>query len=237
MKKLSLYLRVAALSAAVVWVSMGPLLATPSGLNNIPTADVAPEGVIVFQQINNFGDDQVGFHSFGFKYGPAKDWEIGVDGLVTRSDEDAGGMGAGGGGMPTYPFVFQVKRRFETKTPGLTLGLGIAGLSANSDKAGDPVEYAVLSKKFENVNAHAGYMVIKEAEDNVFAGLDYSPSSRLTLRADANNLNDTDNLLSSAGFIYTIDKDWLVEAWYSHSGTDGVNGTFTLKLDYVIRLR
>lgn len=75
--------------------------ATPSGLNNIPTADVTPANVLVIQQFSNSGSDQQSLYQFGFKYGLAENWEIGLD---KRIYESGSGVGvAGAGGMPAGP--------------------------------------------------------------------------------------------------------------------------------------
>lgn len=41
----------------ICFVTISPLWATATGLNNIPTADVVPEKVLVFQTIGDFGND------------------------------------------------------------------------------------------------------------------------------------------------------------------------------------
>ncbi len=61
----------------------GVSLATPTGLNNIPTADVVPQDVLVLQSWTNFGSDVDTSWAAGFKYGPACNWEVGLDGGLT----------------------------------------------------------------------------------------------------------------------------------------------------------
>lgn len=46
-----------------------PLFGTPSGLNNIPTADVTPMGTFVLQPFTNFGNDHDTDLTLGFKTG------------------------------------------------------------------------------------------------------------------------------------------------------------------------
>ncbi len=43
------------------------VLATSTGLNNIPTADVVPEKVLVFQYFTDLGNDNITDHFTGFK--------------------------------------------------------------------------------------------------------------------------------------------------------------------------
>ncbi|MHC4720130.1 MAG: hypothetical protein ACYSYT_06615 [Planctomycetota bacterium] len=53
--------------------------ATSTGLNNIPTTDVVPENVLVFQTWGNFAGGEHPEQFVGFKYGLFKDMEFGVD--------------------------------------------------------------------------------------------------------------------------------------------------------------
>jgi len=46
----------------------GPAFATATGLNNIPTADVVPEKVLVLQYYGNFASGAGPDHFLGFKY-------------------------------------------------------------------------------------------------------------------------------------------------------------------------
>lgn len=208
---------------------------TPSGLNNIPTAEVAPEDVIVFQQINNLGRDQVWFHSLGFKYGIAKDWEVGVDGLVTQFNEDATGTGTGGGGVPSYPFTFQAKRRFETGAPGLSLGLGVANLSANSDKAGDPAVYGVATSTQKRCRMHVGFLT-SGGNAFWFAGVDAPVQPRTTARLDWIQANEGEASVFSLGAIHILGPEFAVEAWVSNTTAGGVHNTMTIKFGFPLSL-
>ncbi len=59
--------------------------ATPSGLNNIPTADTAPQGVLVLQMFSTVGGDNDSDFNLGFKTGvdfkPLR-FEVGADSHV-----------------------------------------------------------------------------------------------------------------------------------------------------------
>lgn len=208
------------------------LWGTATGLNNIPTADVTPAAVLVLQQINNFGTNQPARYTGGFKLGIGEALEIGYDGRIAQAGAGLGITGAGG--APSHGATFQAKVHYPLKGQDLRVGAGVANLSTDFDKAGDPVQYVVASQKVERVSGHLGYM-LQEGKNNVFSGFDIQWTSKLTSRVDFNNLNNTDHLLSSVGFIYAVTQQWLVEAWYSMSNTAGVNNTATLKLDYVIR--
>ena len=59
--------------------------ATPSGLNNIPTADTAPQGTLVLQTFSTVGGDARDDLNFGFKTGlefKALRFEFGADSHV-----------------------------------------------------------------------------------------------------------------------------------------------------------
>ncbi|MBU3911497.1 MAG: hypothetical protein KKD90_02820, partial [Candidatus Omnitrophica bacterium] len=56
--------------------------ATPTGLNNIATADVVPEKILVLQAFAEVGKDNKPDYFTGFKYGLVKNLEIGLDGRV-----------------------------------------------------------------------------------------------------------------------------------------------------------
>jgi hypothetical protein len=176
---------------------------TASGLNNIPTADVVPAGVLVLQQFTNFGSDQETLAHLGFKWGPAKNWEIGLDKRIYASGSGAGVGGAGG--MPAGPWVFQAKYRYAAPGGRTAASLGVANVGEDSDVAGDPFPYAVLSH-------------------------DAGPARR----ADWIQANDQDDSVTSFGFIRPITGPWLIEGWISFPSESGVANTFTLKLDYVI---
>jgi hypothetical protein len=204
---------------------------TASGLNNIPTADVVPAGVLVLQQFTNFGSDQETLAHLGFKWGPAKNWEIGLDKRIYASGSGAGVGGAGG--MPAGPWVFQAKYRYAAPGGRTAASLGVANVGEDSDVAGDPFPYAVLSHDAGPARVHGGYSWQSDSPA-FFAGADKTLPSGLTLRADWIQANDQDDSVTSFGFIRPITGPWLIEGWISFPSESGVANTFTLKLDYVI---
>ena len=58
--------------AIIILFFTGSVWATSTGLNNIPTADVVPENVLVFQFISDVAHNNGPVYTTGFKYGPAK---------------------------------------------------------------------------------------------------------------------------------------------------------------------
>jgi hypothetical protein len=208
----------------VVW-------ATTSGLNNIPTADVTPAGVLVLQQITNSGSDQETLAHLGFKLGLAKDWEIGLDKRVHSSGSGSGVGGAGG--LPAGPWVFQGKYRCSLPGDRTAVGLGVANIGEDSRRAGDSFPYAVISHDADVVRVHGGHSW-QDDSPAWFVGVDKTLPSGLTLRADWIEASNQEESVTSVGFIKGLGGPWLVEGWVSLPSEGGVEDTLTLKFDYVI---
>jgi len=224
----------AALLCGVVLAVGQAAWATTSGLNNIPTADVVPHNVLVLQQINNLGSDQQTLQHLGFKYGPAENWEIGLDDRVHASGSGAGVGGAGG--LPAGPMVLQFKYRYEVPRSGTSLALGVANLGEDSDEAGDSFPYAVLTRDFRSLRGHLGYGG-ESAGRGLFLGVDKTLKNGTVVRADWIQTDDRKESLTSVGFMKSIGGPWVVEGWVSFPTADGVEDTFTLKFNYVLDLR
>ena len=120
----------------------GSAFATPSGLNNIPTADTPAQGEVVIQGWTNFGDDRETDFNLGFKSGLnvwGQKFEFGADSHLLP---DEGG-----------PVVLQFKYAHKVWDGG-TLALGIANLALGDDsidRAGDPFSYALLTHMIAQV--------------------------------------------------------------------------------------
>jgi len=196
-------------------------LATPTGLNNIPTADVAAEGVLVLQGFSQFGEGRTPSWFAGAKYGPAENWEIGLDDTS---------LGPGSAGGP----VLQAKCRTRL-SDGAALGLGVANVSNDSDRNGEAFPYAVVSAGLGPVNGHVGYSAQKD-NNAWFVGADGAVTEKVTLRADWIQVADGEESVSSLGFITPLTRAWLVEGWASFPTADGAETSYVVKLDYVIPL-
>lgn len=222
------------LSAFATLPLAAPAFATPTGLNNIPTSDVVAHGVLVLQQFTNFGDDQATVFTGGFKYGPCRNIEIGLDDNVGLSGALRAENGvAGAGGAPASIPVFQAKYRlFETKR-GFAGAIGFANISGDTPEAGDWVEYFAASKTWGNARVHAGYLV-QGASDGLFLGLDGPVGEKTTWRLDLIETDDGQEHLTSVGFISQLTSRFLVEAWVSFPSAGGIHDTVTIKLDYVL---
>ncbi len=223
------------LSALLCLLLAAPALSSPTGLNNIPTSDVVPEGVLVLQQFTNSGSSQATVFAGGLKYGLRRDLEIGLDiraGVIQAQRSGAGVAGAGGAPGSSTPVIQMNYRLFNTRQ-GFAGGIGLANLSTNTAKAGKQVEYLALSQSFGRPRLHAGYLYQGSA-DALFFGADMPVSEKTILRADWIETNNGRDHLSSLGFISQCTPQFLVEGWVSFPSAQGVHDTFTLKFDYVI---
>jgi hypothetical protein len=197
--------------------------ATSTGLNNIPTADVVPEKVLVFQYYSELGNDNVPDHFAGFKYGLVKNIEVGLDGRIFPEKAKEENL------------VAQGKVRFELGDK-LALGLGIANLG-DRDKAGAEFPFAVLSHDLDFLRIHFGG-TFQDDHEGFFSGIDKTIKfldRDLTLRSDIIQVNNQNDTISSFGFIYDLGQNFLVESWVSIPTETGKEEAYTVKLNYVIK--
>jgi hypothetical protein len=119
------------------------MYASSSGLNNIPTADTAPNLTLVFQEYSTFGaqrrSDDIAAFKFGFDPWETSSWrnrfEWGIDSHFAPGD-------AG-------PAVLQVKYATQPAPRWPAFCIGVANVAATaSDRArtGQPFWYWVLSQ-------------------------------------------------------------------------------------------
>jgi len=207
-------------SVLVVALCCTAALASPTGLNNIPTADVAPLNVLVLQTWTSFDGDASWVA--GLKYGPAENWEIGLDDTFS---------GAGSASEP----ALQAKYRIPLRN-GVRAALGLANISSDRDRNGEFFPYAVVSAPLgEKATGHLGYS-LQQDNHALFLGADAAVSAGLTLRADWIQANDGGESVSSLGFIAPIGERWLVESWASFPTAESADSFYTIKVDYVIRI-
>ncbi len=223
----------AVLAVGLGAVASPALFATPTGLNNIITADTPANRQIVLQLFYTTDGERQDDLWVGFKGGLHFDldepvtlrFEYGLDSRVADSD--------------TGPTVAQFKLAgdFGEGLPSLGVGAANIGFSdSERDDAGQPFPYAVISQDFKIFRAHAGYGV---ASDNqaAFFGVDRGfdiGQTRFTPRFDITQIDDQDQWLGSAGFIWELTQHIAVEAWASLPFEHG-DTTFTLKVDFGFR--
>jgi hypothetical protein len=198
-------------------------MGTSTGLNNIPTADVVPERVLVFQYFSEFGNNNVPDHFVGLKYGPVKNVEVGIDGRIfpEKASEEF--------------LVAQGKIRFELSEES-AIALGITNLG-DRDKAGNEAPFGVLSHDFDFIRVHFGG-TIQNDNEGFFGGIDKTIKffdRNLTLRSDIIQTNDQHDTTTSVGFIYDLGLNLLLESWMSFPSESGKDDVVTIKLNYVIK--
>ncbi len=72
--------------------------------------------------------------------------------------------------------------------------------------------------------------------EGIFAGLDKTfkfLNRDFTLRGDLIQTNDRDDITTSAGFIYDLGRNFLLESWVSFPTESGKEEVATIKLNYV----
>lgn len=207
--------------------------ASPSGLNNIPTADTAPDLIPVFQAYSTIGEGQKPAHFAGMKigFGP---WDDAVLGSRFEAGVDSY-LGANSAG----PAVFQLKYSLEPwEKKGPAIGIGSANLGLTSDdrdRSGQPFSYAVVGHDFTHFRLHGGYG-LQQDNNATFVGIDRTfdvYSKPLTLRADAVQIQNRDQWLASLGAMYAV-NDWLVLETWGSLPTESGKPTFTFKLNFVL---
>lgn len=201
----------------------GIVSGTPTGLNNIPTADVVPEKVLVFQGWSDFGEDRGPSYFAGFKFGHVKRLEVGVDGR----------LGADSSGPLTAQLKYQVYR-FDF---GLIPLVGIDNISTETDKAGKANPYVVLTQDLKFLRIHLGHN-FQDENEAFFGGIDKSIrvwDQELILRADLKQTNQRDDLLGSAGFLLTLPYNLILECWVSIPSQDDIKESYIVKINYVVR--
>ena len=224
--------------------------ATPSGLNNIPTADTTPMGTFVLQGFTTLGGNNNADFNLGFK--------TGIDLKVAKLELGLAAHLVPGNGGPVEPHIKLAVPLGE----GLpTIAVGAANNSfdtADRRRAGDSFVYFVVSQDFHWFRAHAG--IAEQASQPLpFFGIDKTfriaksapaPDGKavkktgkparvaateyrdlFTLRADA--IQQTNHKwLASFGALIPVCKHFVFEAW-GNFPTDGGQASATLKGNFV----
>lgn len=212
-------------------------LATPSGLNNIPTADTAPNLTPVIQGYTTFGEQRLPDYSVGMKMGLGpwtntlpwnSRFEWGVDGHLTPGE-------AG-------PAVFQAKYALQPWAKLPALGIGSANLaltSSDRSRAGQPFSYAVLTEDLGWFRLHGGYGLQAEHNNTALLGIDKTFTvfdHALTLRSDAIQINQQHDWEASVGGMYEFCRWFTVETWANFPTGPG-KPSFVVKFDIPLDFR
>ena len=219
---------------AGVLVGAASVQASPSGLNNTPTADTCPVQTLLLQTWEGFGYNMTPDNWVGMKYGLFKNAEIGGDWKMN--------------GDPSRPPVFQAKYTIDVSDQLPKLGLGIANVSNDKDLNGDPMPYAVLSYDIKGLmRLHAGYG-FQEDNEGAFGGVDRTfEVGALSLMPcfDIIQINDQHDALLAPGIKISapgckleglagaILRNIAFETWVNLP-SQGNSESYVAKLDYAI---
>ncbi|WP_395730298.1 hypothetical protein [Prosthecobacter sp.] len=203
---------------------------TPTGLNNIPTAETIDHRTVAVQFFTSFG----GSNQFatsgpgkssqwaGFKTG----WDFNPLHLEWGLDSV---LGTGYSG----PLLFQTKARIQPWQDGM-FALGIAGVALTDTKrSGDPFTYAMLYHDFHVVRLHAGYGLQTNGNSYLF-GVDRTWKlfdRNLNLNADLVQSRNQHGHIAALGAKYFLCKHIVLEAWANFPDRDRVSAI--AKINYV----
>lgn len=195
---------------------------TPTGLNNIPTADTVPHRTVAVQYFSSFGGaNQFGTaeagksgHWMGFKTG----WDFEPFHLEWGMDSP---LGTGVSG----PLFFQSKARIQPWEDGM-FAVGIAGIALTDiNRAGDPFNYAMLWHDFKVARLHAGYGYQTNGSSFLF-GIDRTWKlfdRNFNLNADLVQSRDQRGLITAIGAKYDLTKHIVLETWANFPDRDRVS--------------
>jgi hypothetical protein len=207
--------------------------ASSSGLNNIPTADTAPNLTLVIQGYSLFGSQRSPDHFAAFKFGvdpwESRQWRNRFEwGLDSR-------IGSGEIG----PSVLQAKWATQPGPKWPAISVGVANLAptrSERSRAGEPFSFIVLSQDLKVFRLHGGYALQTGNNNTVMLGLDRTFNvfrRAFTLRTDALQTDHSQNWAVSFGGLYAISKFFAAESWITQP-THGRPPSFTLKIDFSI---
>lgn len=203
---------------------------TPTGLNNIPTAETIDHRTVAVQFFSSFGgsnqfatsgpgktSDWVGFKT-GWDFKPVH-LEWGLDSVL--------GTGCSG------PLLFQTKARIQPWQDGM-FALGIAGVALTDTKrAGDPFTYAMLYHDFHVVRLHAGYGLQTDGNSYLF-GVDRTWKlfdRNFNLNADLVQSRNQHGHIAALGAKYFLSKHIALESWMNFPDRDRTS--WIAKINYV----
>ena len=226
---------------AILLAGIAAAHATPSGLNNIPTADTTPQGTFVLQGFTTVGGSNAADFNLGFK--------TGIDLKAVKIELGLAAHLVPGNGGPVDPH-FKVAVPLGDGLP--VIAAGIANITFDTTdrrRAGDPFAYFVVSQDFHLFRAHVG-IGEQASQPSPFFGIDKTfkisttkpgdgksakpvatERDLFTLRADAiQQVNH--RWLASFGALIPVCKHFVFEAW-GNFPTDGSQASATLKGNFV----
>lgn len=203
---------------------------TPTGLNNIPTADTVGHRTVAVQYFSSFG----GANQFATSgIGKSSQWA----GFKTGWDLDPvhleWGMDSPLGTGLSGPLLFQSKARISPWEDGM-MAVGIAGIAlTDKNRSGDPFTYAMMWHDFHVVRLHAGYGYQTNGCSFLFgADRTWKVFNRnFNLNADLVQSRDQRGLITSVGAKYDLCKHIVLETWTNFPDRDRVS--WIAKINFV----
>ena len=203
---------------------------TPTGLNNIPTAETVDHRTVAVQFFSSFG----GSNQFATS-GPGKtsQWAGFKTGWEFKPLHLEWGLDSPLGTGLSGPLLFQTKARIEPWKDGM-FALGVAGVAlTDSRRAGDPFTYAMLYHDFHFLRLHAGYG-LQTSGDSYLFGVDRTwklYDRNFNLNADIVQSRDQRGVIAALGAKYFLSKHIVLEAWANFPDRDRVSAI--AKINYV----
>ena len=216
-------------STALLLFIAGTCWTSPTGLNNIPTTDVAGDRTFVWQCWLTTSSDAKPAWTTGFKYGILDRMEIGSDSR----------LGAGDAG----PVALQGKLKVFDFDFGFSGLVGVEGITFEGEIDDDIVPYFAVSQEIglnedlQLFRLHGGYS-FQDDNFGIFTGVDRAfevYDEEIILRGDAKQVNDSDDLLISGGILLTLPFNLALESWLSIPTESGAEESVTIKLNYIMK--
>ncbi|OYW74884.1 MAG: hypothetical protein B7Z37_15905 [Verrucomicrobia bacterium 12-59-8] len=205
-----------------VCTAVVPVFGTPSGLNNIPTADTVPHRTVAVQYFSSFG----GANQFATS-GPGKtsDWAGFKTGWDFKPLHLEWGLDSVLGAGNSGPLLLQTKARIQPWEDGM-FALGVASVALTDTKrAGDPFTYAMLWHDFCLVRLHAGYGVQTHGDSYLF-GVDRAWKlfgRNFNLNADIVQSRNQHGLITAVGAKFDLSRHIVLETWANFPDRDRVS--------------
>jgi hypothetical protein len=206
------------------------VLGTPTGLNNIPTAETIDHRTVAVQFFSSFG----GSNQFSTS-GPGKtsDWVGFKTGWDFKPFHLEWGLDSVLGTGYSGPLLFQTKARIQPWEDGM-FAIGVAGVAlTDTRRARDPFTYAMLYHDFHVVRLHAGYGLQTHGDSYLF-GIDRTWKlfeRNFNLNADLVQSRNQQGLISSVGAKYFLNKHIVFETWVNFPDRDRTS--WIAKVNYV----
>ncbi len=200
------------------------VFATPSGLNNIPTADTIGDRTVAVQAYDTFSGSGPHDFAMGFKTGlefSPLHLEWGLDSHLAPT--------------PSGPLDFQIKLGFTPWQNG-KIAVGVANVAlTDRDRAGDPFSYAVLTQDLKFARLSVGYG-LQTDNNTVLLGVDRTwklSGHNINLNADLVQTGDGSGWLTSVGVKYDLCDHIVIETWVNLPDHGDVS--VVAKLNYVFK--